>query len=133
MDCLTSSSTEELRQLIDGKLIEQEREPRNVQVVVQERFNVEMCLFLVDELGPFQQSAPHTQTDFRQMTEETEHLHQALQEMEQEVTVLKAQLEEQNEELRNVQQELQQEKEKTDSQVNSEEVSKLKSELQKEN
>ena len=63
------------------------------------------------------------------MTEETEHLHQALEEMEQELTVLKAQLEEQKEELKNVKQELQQEKDKTDSQVNSEEVSRLKSEF----
>ena len=29
----------ELRQLIDGKLIKQEQEPRNVQVVIHKRFN----------------------------------------------------------------------------------------------
>ena len=127
----TSSSTEELRQLIDGKLMEQEREPRNVQVVVQESSRTEIRLFLMDESGPFQQSATHTQTGL-QIREETEHLHETMQEMEQEVTVLKAQLEEQREELENVQLELQQEREKTDTQVNIEEVSKLKSELQKE-
>ena len=74
---------------------------------MQESFNIDMCLFLVDESGPFQQSASHTQTDL-QKTEEAEHL----KEMEQDITVLKAQLKEQNKEIRNDQQEFQQKKEK---------------------
>ena len=65
----TLSSTEELRPLIEGKLIEQEQKPCNVQVVVHESFNIEMCLFLVDVSGPFQQSAPYVQNDLQMVLE----------------------------------------------------------------
>ena len=54
-------SIEEIRQLIDGALLEREKEPRNCQVVVQEHNETVSCmrLFLLDGTGVFQQSEPH--------------------------------------------------------------------------
>ena len=56
----TNISTEEVRQLIDGALLGRKREPRNCQVVVQERRETVSCirLFLLDQTGVFHQSTP---------------------------------------------------------------------------
>ena len=54
----TNMSTEELRQVIEGKLANDGREPQNVQVIVRERPRTEVCLFLVDYSGVFLESAP---------------------------------------------------------------------------
>ncbi len=53
-----SLSKDELRQQIEGKLLELEREPGLVQVVVRETAKIEVCLSLVDEHGAFQTCGP---------------------------------------------------------------------------
>ncbi len=57
----TDMSAEELRQQVEGKLLDLKREPRNVQVVIREKTRVELCLLLVDEAGVFAQCGPVTQ------------------------------------------------------------------------
>ncbi len=52
----TGMSLEELRQVIDGKLADTNRDPRNVQLVIQETAKTEMKILLVDESGVFQRS-----------------------------------------------------------------------------
>ena len=51
----TKAATDELRQLIDGHLSEQGREPPNVQVVIQEEGKEFVSLYLVDESGVFKE------------------------------------------------------------------------------
>lgn len=77
MELPTNASTDEVRQLIEGKLEEEGREPRNVQVIVQEPLEGTRDaareyarLFLVDETGVFREvevSAPVT-TETAEMT-----------------------------------------------------------------
>ena len=54
----TGMATEELRQLVDGKLLGMEHEPRSVQLVVQETTKIELRLLLVDESGVFVRCGP---------------------------------------------------------------------------
>ena len=54
---LTDASMEERRQFIEGKLLEADREPRNVQVVIHEvksTTETRLHLSLIDEMGVFQ-------------------------------------------------------------------------------
>lgn len=60
MGLSTRASTDEVRQMVDGRLSEDGREPRNVQVVVQEPregtdSEIVVHLFLVDETGVFEE------------------------------------------------------------------------------
>ncbi len=48
LDLPTDLCSDELRQLIDGKLTDMEHEPMNVQVVLQERTRTELLVLLVD-------------------------------------------------------------------------------------
>ena len=43
--------------MIDGKLVELEREPKNVQIIIQET-NTEMQAFMMDESGVFLMTKP---------------------------------------------------------------------------
>ena len=52
----TSASTEETRALIEGTLEELDREPRNVQVIVQGLEDGGTCLYLADQDGVFCQT-----------------------------------------------------------------------------
>ncbi len=54
----TSLAAEGLRQQVEGKLMDMDHEPRNVQVVVQERTKVELLLLLVDDTGVFVRCGP---------------------------------------------------------------------------
>ena len=51
----TRTTTDEVRQLIEGDLTSKGREPKNVQIIVQEpaedSADGEVCLYLVDEAG----------------------------------------------------------------------------------
>ena len=53
----TPAATDELHQLIEGKLMDKGRDPRNVQVIVQQQTEIspkrEVCLFLVNDVGIF--------------------------------------------------------------------------------
>ena len=59
----TEAATDEIRQMIEGKLAESEREPRNVQVVVIGESSEEASLALCDENGEFLQAEPEEQDD----------------------------------------------------------------------
>ena len=52
----SSSSTDELRQLIDGKLADLHRESQNVQVAVLEESGIQIHLYLLDASGIFSQA-----------------------------------------------------------------------------
>ena len=54
----TTSPTEDLRLIIDGKLTEQDRESQNVQVAVHEVSGVQVQLYLIDGIGVFHESEP---------------------------------------------------------------------------
>ena len=57
----TSGSADQMRQLIEGKLrSDQDREPRNVQVVIKECSLVEVTLALMDENEQFLVTSPQT-------------------------------------------------------------------------
>ncbi len=75
----TSMSAEELRQQIDGKLLDMEHEPRSIQVVKQEAFKTELHLLLVDESGVFLRCGPV----FRESQREFEDLDDMRQQQEQ--------------------------------------------------
>ena len=60
----TRAATEELRQLIEGKLADMGREPKNVQVILkepEEGTEEEMFLFLVDADGVFAETVLPTE------------------------------------------------------------------------
>ena len=122
----TSASTEETRQIIDGKLSEMGREPRNVQVVIAEpEVGGAECLWLQDETGVFLRaeldSEPdsgdreeHREPDQRHGDGESpvtlESLQRALEEAEEQQYRLTSQLESKGEELGVIQEALEQEK-----------------------
>ena len=54
----SSSSTDELRQMIDGKLADLHRESQNVQVAVLEESGIQIRLYLLDASGIFSQAQP---------------------------------------------------------------------------
>ncbi len=53
VDLPTGLCSDELRQLIDGKLIDMEHEPMNVQVVLQERTRTEVLVLPLDQKANF--------------------------------------------------------------------------------
>ncbi len=60
----TAMSSEELRQVIDGKLADMKHNPRNVQVAaIQEVARTELHIRLVDESGVFQNAGRCCETD----------------------------------------------------------------------
>ncbi len=72
-------SKEELRQQVDGKLIEMQREPGHVQVVLQETIKTELRMSLVDDSGVFETCGPtvFSSTAVRSQLEmETDHAEQ---------------------------------------------------------
>ena len=94
----TALSTEELRQLIDGKLADMEHDPRNVQVVVQEVARTELGLLLVDETGVFQKCGPvlrNRQGEEQEQEHELQVLREQLEDAARERTELKTLLSEQ--------------------------------------
>lgn len=50
----TRASSDELRQLVDGKLLEMGHQPSNVQVIVQEQVQKIFFMQLIDESGVIQ-------------------------------------------------------------------------------
>ena len=50
-------SPDEILQMIDGKLVELEREPKNVQIIIQET-NTKVQAFMMDESGVFLMMKP---------------------------------------------------------------------------
>ena len=89
----TQASADELRQLIDGKLVEMDREASNVQVIIQEEIKKEECIFLVDETGVFQQTEKIYRSH-QDSTDQTVEMQKELDEMDQHNSDLKNQLEE---------------------------------------
>ena len=82
-----------LLQIIEGKLADEGREPRNVQVIVQETPSTEVCLYMMDHSGVFLKSA---------FTWQESHgdAHSASAELVQENKALREQLAEQSSGLR---------------------------------
>ncbi len=64
LDLPTSASTDETRQLVEGKLEGLNKEPRNVQVIIQEVDDGSTSLYLTDEDGVFCQATLDAATLF---------------------------------------------------------------------
>ena len=79
----SSSSTDELRQMIEGKLADLHRESQNVQVAVREESGVQTRLYLLDASGIFSQSQPffRSQQSTPERTDELQELQQAVEEL----------------------------------------------------
>lgn len=81
----SSSSTDELHQMIEGKLVDLHRESQNVQVPVRKESGVQTRLYLLDASGIFSQS----QSFFRSQqltpdwTNKLQELQQAVEELQQ--------------------------------------------------
>ena len=152
----TSASAEETRQIIDGKLSEMGREPRNVQVVIAEpEVGGAECLWLQDETGVFLRAELDSEPDLRDGEEHSnpdeghgdqeeeeppatlESLKRALEEAELRQHRLTSQLEDKEEELGHVQAALDQEKSRVASLLGesadaTREVSEMKESVKRE-
>ena len=91
----SSSSTDELRQMIDGKLADLHRKSQNVQVAVQEESGVQIRLYLLDASGIFSQAQPffRSQPSAPEHTDELQELQQAVEELRQQNQDLEVALE----------------------------------------
>ena len=107
MELPSKASTDEVRQLIEGKLLENGREPRNVQVIVQEPTEEGMgdrvCLFLVDDSGIISRATlePRVRSDL-----ETESVDTASESLHKEVSEMALQLWQREEEIETLMTEL---------------------------
>ena len=79
----SSSSTDELRQMIEGKLVDLHRESQNVQVAVRKESGVQTCLYLLDASGIFSQNQPffRSQQSAPDWTNKLQELQQAVEEL----------------------------------------------------
>ena len=91
----SSSLTDELRQMIDGKLADLHRESQNVQVAVLEESGVQIHLYLLDASGIFSQAQPffRSQPSAPEQTDELQELQQAVEELRQQNQDLEVALE----------------------------------------
>ena len=97
----SSSSTDELRQMIEGKLADLHRESQNVQVAVREESGVQTRLYLLDASGIFSQSQPffRSQQSTPERTDELQELQQAVEELRRQNQDLQVAMERQTLEL----------------------------------
>ena len=97
----SSSSTDELRQMIDGKLADLHRESQNVQVAVLEESGMQIRLYLLDASGTFSQAQPffRSQPSTLEQTDELQELQRAVEELRQQNQDLKVALEGQKREM----------------------------------
>ena len=91
----SSSSTDKLRQMIDGKLADLDRESQNVQVAVLEESGVQIRLYLLDASGIFSQAQLffRSQPSASEQTDELQELQQAVEELRQQNQDFKVALE----------------------------------------
>ena len=107
MELPSKASTDEVRQLIEGILLENGREPRNVQVIVQEPTKEGMedrvCLFLVDDSGIISRATlePRVRSDL-----DTESVDTASESLHKEVSEMALQLRQREEEIETLMTEL---------------------------
>ena len=123
----TTGSTDEVRQLIKGKL-QESRDVRNIQVVMDETPTISLKLSLMDEEGVFLESTPSV----KPAKEMREDLMLRLTEAEQKNDELETELAETKEQLAKEQEETARLTEELGSSSTTEEVRKLKDELKQE-
>ena len=123
----TTGSSDEIRQLIEGKL-QESRDVRNIQVVVDETPTISLKLSLMDEDGVFLESTPIV----KPVKEMGEDLTLRLTEAEQKNAELQVELAETREQLTKQQEETARLTEEMSSTSTADEVRKLKDELKQE-
>ncbi len=107
----TGMSAEELRQQVEGRLLTMEHEPRNVQVIVQERSRVELRLLLVDKAGVFVESEPVIRDGDRQQESAVKECEELQEQMRQQSEEQAAQVEDSYRQLESVSKTLRMEEE----------------------
>ena len=125
----TSGSVDQLRQVVEGKL-QEDHDPLNVQVRVEETADMSVKLSLIDEEGVFLETGPdhkstEGETDASTMEEMLAEAERKNAELMTQLTALQDELAEEQEKSAQLQEELR-------SSAHAEEVSKLKKDLQKE-